>query len=1422
MTTSVLIGETGAEAVQAARIVENVVGNAWATDAAGRLTYVTPTILITLGMTLEELDAPSGEDGFAFQRLIHLDDQEAAAAAWRHALRTGEHFNVEFRMLRATGVFGSVRCSGQAARDPRGEITGWYGTVIDRDAQSGQGERELSQLVDLVPSHVWRLRSDGEPTFFNRRMVDYLGLDVADVGKPGMTRLAALVDRAVHPDDAAEMSRALNGSLASGKPFFMRYRLRRADGVYRWMSSRAEPMRDEQGHIVQWYGLCHDIDDQMHAEDAIRRSEQQLQELIDAVPVRIWSTASMGGTVSFNKRYKDYLRSVIADFDQIDAPTIEKFVTELIHPDDVPGVEQTLRSCFESGDTTTTQFRWREKDGAYRWAECRLASRRDESGAPVQWYGVSLDIDDAIRAQTKLQDRERELQLLVDMIPVNISRMSPTGEPTFFNKRTMAALGLQEVSDWDKPDLTRLAAMIGKTIHPEDGPRMQDVMRRAFAAGEPYTIRYRRLQSDGTYHWMDGRAEPFRDQSGAIVQWYSASVDIEDQVRAEEGLRQSEAQLKQLIDAVPVQIWSVMGNGQPGYMNKTMLDYMGMRREDYNISEGLPNVLRTIHPDDQRLVFNALTESIMTGKLFELRFRNKRHDGEYRWTQSRAVPLRDESGRILHWYGVNVDIHDLLTTQDELREREARIRRLVDSDIIGIVIWDLDGTLIDANDAFLRMVQYEREDVKAGLRWFDMTPPDWQEVHGREEAEELAATGRMQAREKEYFRKDGSRVPVLIGAACFEGQSQQGVAFILDLTRRKQAEAAVRERERELSQLVNTVPSFLWRLNPDGMPTFFNKRLGDYLGLEVDGADRSDMSRLAALIQAAVHPEDAPAVAEAFGRSFATGEPFAAKYRMRRADGVYRWVDGGAEPMRDDNGEILQWFGYTHDIDDQVRADAELRASKRQLEQMIDAVPVNILSFSPARKLTYASQRYLDTVGSPGTRIQDFDALARDAAHPEDYPVMFKRASEGFATGQPFVNRFRRRCSDGVYRWIEARAQALRDTDGEIVQWYIASIDIEDEIKAQEGLRERERFVWRLVETLPAMIDCAAPNGEPVYRSRQLREFLGYQLEQLDGTGKTRLDGTLDAGVHPDDVAGVKEQYAHCLATGEPYARRHRLRRFDGEYRWVETRAAPMRNADDVIVQWNVICLDIDGEVRAEEELRRAQERLARASQAASLAELSASIAHEVNQPLAAVVANSHACHRWLSADPPNLDRAKVTAERIIRDANSAAEVVSRIRALFQQTVEARHASSLNAVLADVRRLMSDELRKNRVLVDVDVDRSLPEIAFDRVQIQQVLINLMRNAAEAMESVNGPRLLSVRAYISDGAVKVEISDNGPGLEAPERIFEPFFTTKPSGMGMGLAICRSIIESHGGRLWAEKNLPRGATFFFTLPVEAKAV
>ncbi len=757
--------------------------------------------------------------------------------------------------------------------------------------------------------------------------------------------------------------------------------------------------------------------------------------------------------------------------------------------------------------------------------------------------------------------------------------------------------------------------------------------------------------------------------------------------------RDRERELSQLVDMVPSHVWRLTPDGEPVFFNKRMVDFIGLDVADLDKPgmSRLEAIIETVHPEDAAGFGDALRRSLATGGNFAMRYRLRRADGVFHWMSSRAESMRDQDGRIVQWYGLCHDIDDQVKVEEALRRSERQIRRLVDSNVIGIVIWDLDGRLIDANDAFLRMIQYEREELQAGLRWFDMTPPEWQEVHARDEAEELARTGVMQPREKEYFRKDGSRVPVLIGAASFEEESTQGVAYILDLTERKRAESALRDRERELAQLVDTVPVQLWCVSPGGDPAYINKTMIDYIGLKLEDFDAEE--GLPSAIQTIVHPDDRAGLLQGLTHSFKTGERFELKFRNRRWDGEYRWTEGHADPLRDESGRIIRWYG--------------------------------------------------------------------------------------------------------------------------------ANVDIHDHVISQEALRERERALWQLVETLPAMIDCAAPDGEPVYRSQQLRQFLGYQLEELDETGRSRLAGTLEAGVHPDDLAGVKERYARSLSTGEPYARRHRLRRFDGEYRWVETRAAPMRNSEGAIVQWNVICLDIENEIRAEEELRLAQERLARASQAASLAELSASIAHEVNQPLAAVVANSHACQRWLMVEPPNLERAQKTVERIIRDANAAAEVVSRIRALFKQSVESRTSTAVGSVIAEALNLMVEEASRRRVRMDVDVESNLQPVALDRVQIQQVLVNLIRNGIDEMDSVAGDRVLRLRVRQLGGMVQIEISDRGQGIEFPERIFEPFFTTKANGMGMGLAICRSIVEAHGGRLWVETNKPQGATFIFTLPVEVKA-
>ena len=665
-----------------------------------------------------------------------------------------------------------------------------------------------------------------------------------------------------------------------------------------------------------------------------------------------------------------------------------------------------------------------------------------------------------------------------------------------------------------------------------------------------------------------------------------------------------------------------------------------------------------------------------------------------------------------------------------------------------------------------------------------------------------------------WFRLYGSLSP------DHKGRFAGWYGTMIDIEERKVAEQTLQHNKRQLQQLTDTVPAAIWSTASDGTPTYVNKRFMQMTGATIADITAHDGSLRLDIV---LHPDDAESAMAAFKRSRDTGEPYVRRYRQIRANGAYHWTETRAEPLRDQSGAIINWYGQSIDIHDQVIAQQALEQSERQLQLLVDAVPAMIWSTAPEGQPVFVNKRFMDVTGTTLEDATGPDGMPTFCTIHPDYRTDARNVfMDAFATGVPCMMRYPQLRNNGSYRWSEVRVEPSRDESNEVLQWYAVCVDIDDQVQAHEALLQSERSLRQLVETLPAMIDCATPDGEPIYRSKQLREFLGYDLELLDGE-PSRLDATLDAGVHPNDLQGVKERYAHSLATGEPYARRHRLRRFDGEYRWVETRAGPMRDAAGTIVQWNVICLDIDGEMRAQDELRQAQEKLARASQAASLAELSASIAHEVNLPLAAIVANSYACQRWLTASPPNIERAHRTVERVIRDANGAADVVSRIRALFRQSGEKRSTSALSNIIAEVSDLMAEEAARRHTEIVVDVDDDVPLVAIDRIQIQQVLSNLIRNGIDAMDGMAGKKVIQVRVTRQDEeTVRITVSDSGLGVATPDKVFQPFFSTKEQGMGMGLAICRSIVESHGGNLWVDKNLPQGATFAFSLPVKPRAV
>jgi PAS domain S-box-containing protein len=659
---------------------------------------------------------------------------------------------------------------------------------------------------------------------------------------------------------------------------------------------------------------------------------------------------------------------------------------------------------------------------------------------------------------------------------------------------------------------------------------------------------------------------------------------------------------------------------------------------------------------------------------------------------------------------------------------------------------------------------------------------------------------------------------VLFGAAA-------AMACLSALSKADIAAASVRTgsaSELQLHQVLDALPAFIWLRSPDGEPSYYNKRLVDWLGMDVDGADTPGLSRVAATIRTIVHPDDAPAMEQALKRSLDAGTPFERRYRLRRENGESRWMQARSEPLRDASGSIVQWYGIDLDIDDQVISEAALRQSGRELRLLVDEVPALIWLLTPEGAPHYFNRRFVDWVGmapediAVGVGAQL--AIITMLVHADDQEAMSVVLMQALESLKPLHHKFRMRRKDGQFRWVDCRFEPLCDDDGQVIRWYGVAFEIEDEVQEQTALLENQRNLERLIDAVPVSIFVASPAGDPVYANKRLAEHHGYEQDDFASDDETRQARSLRMLVHPDDKDAVESSLKDCFSTGTAFAMRYRQRRHDGVYRWIEGRCEPYRDENGVIIHWYGVNLDIDEEVRAQEALRLTHERLALDSRAASLSELSAAIAHEINQPLGAIVANAQAFERWLGAEPPNYERAFGIAGRIIRDATAASDVIKRVRALFTHGGSARDPVDLNSVITDVCSLLSNTFSAERIKVQLQLAANLPLTLGGRLEMEQLVLNVICNAMDAMQHVSAQqRILRITSMLdADLSLRVEVRDEGPGVGQPDRIFDAFYSTKAGGLGMGLAICRSIIEAHQGRIWVESRPGGGALVCFTLP------
>jgi len=863
-------------------------------------------------------------------------------------------------------------------------------------------------------------------------------------------------------------------------------------------------------------------------------------------------------------------------------------------------------------------------------------------------------------------------------------------------------------------------------------------------------------------------------------------VLIEMKRRAEESRLQLHARYQAIADAAPDAIVSIDENNRIQLVNPAATKIFGWAEADL-IGQPLTLLLPNFR------VAERITGAEWTGR---------RRDGT---DFSAEVSFRElSSGDRKTFTGFIRDVTDTKRAEAALQKSEsylAQAQRLSKTGSFGLntstgeLFWSQETFRLAGLDPALR----------PSLEFlFDLIHPD-DRVRVRDELERASRSAADLDLEHRFLMPDGSvkYVHVLARAISGESGNVQYVGAVMDVTARIRAEEAVRASEMNFRLIVDSIPGLVSTMTPAGDAELVNKRVMSYTGRSLE--EMKDWLPT-------IHPEDRAAVADCWRGSVETGAPYDVEERIQRADGVYRWFHARGLPLRGAEGQIVRWYILLTDIEDRKHAEEALRSSELHFREIVDSIPGLVSMQNAAGEVELVNWQIRNYTGQTLEELKDWRLIV----HPDDFSPTMKLWGRCVETGEPLDTEVRLRRADGQYRWFHARALPLWGSGGSIVRWYTLLSDIEDQKNAEEALRASERELSLIIETMPALVWCAALNGELTYANQRVLDYTG---TTLPGLAKV---GWIDY-LHPDDAGPTVDAWSRAVATGQHYEFQYRLRRFDGAYRWFHVLGQLGRDSEGHMTRWYGLLIDIDERKNTEEALRSTQARLSRASQIATVGELAASIAHEVNQPLSAVVANGHACLRWLLAQPPNLGKAHEAAERIVRDGKDAGEVVRRVRALFKRATIERMPLDLNEVIAEVLRLLRGETDRKGVAVETNLDKDLPPVVADRVQLQQLLINLLSNGLDAMDSVvDRPKKLSIRSKTHcPDAVLVEVRDCGVGLTNPDQVFEAFFTTKEHGMGMGLAICRSIIEAHEGRLWASSEDTPGTTFSFTLPVRASS-
>jgi PAS domain S-box-containing protein len=796
-------------------------------------------------------------------------------------------------------------------------------------------EAQLRATLDVIPAYTWYADPSGALTFVNERHADYLGLPKDHPLRFGVATGAAWDSHIalVHPDDHEEAREVWSTCLRTGCAGEFTFRVRNAEGIHRWFITRAEPLRASDGTLLYWIGVNLEIDE-------LKQAQFYLSEGQRLAHMGSWAFNPTGFEYWSSELFRVYGLKPSSK-----PPTVEEYL-DLVHPEDREFVMREIQEMLANNSAFEFTKRIVRPDGKTRRVRC-VGIPTNSAGTAQRFVGTGLDVTEQ---EQLMEERRRSEAYLAEA-----QRLSHTGSfgwkpdtgEIFWSDETY------RIFEYDRSVKPTIDSVMQR-VHPQDRADLRMVIDGASRGASDFKHTYRLLLPDGRVKDVHALAHALQDASGNR-EFVGAVTDITERRQAEAVIRQQEAELRQVVDTIPALVWSTLPDGSNNYVNKRFAEYSGSSPEQ-TAGSGWKAL---IHPDDLERHAAKWMEALATGKPLESEVRSRRSDGQYRWQLDRGVPLRDEDGNIVKWYGVTTDIEDRKRVEEALRvlssdmqESNAKLEEAERITHVGYWEWNLATDCLIWSDETYRIFglrPQERPMNVDALR--EMIHPEDRDRVFREK-EQAISSGVCNDVEHRIIRP-GGEVRVLNSTLAVKkdesGRPAHFFGTVQDITDRKRAEDKIREQDAELRQMLDFTPQLVGVFGPNGERLFANRMLLDYLGASLDEWRQTPGSFFSS--RAFTHPDDWERVARTCSdNASAAGSPFELELRGRKGDGSYRWFLARYNPVRDDKGQVMRWYAACTDIEDRKRSEDRLRSENVALREEIDKASMfeEIVGTSPA------------------------------------------------------------------------------------------------------------------------------------------------------------------------------------------------------------------------------------------------------------------------------------------------------------------------------------------------------------------------------------------------------------------------------------------------------------------------------------------